>query len=361
MGPVQRAHFFYIHSIMKFIDEVQIEVQSGDGGKGIVHFRREKYVPFGGPDGGSGGTGGNVYIQGDENINTLVNFRGRKYYQAENGENGKKSQMDGATGEDIVLKVPVGTLVFHSETGMLLKDITEHGQKELIAQGGRGGLGNVFFKSSTNQAPRYAQEGEKGETVPIKLELKLIADIALVGLPNAGKSTLISAISAARPKIADYPFTTLEPNLGVVKIDNDNSLVVADIPGLIEDAAEGKGLGHKFLKHIERTSALVHLVDCSMLLEPYEALEDYSTIRSELLKYKDEVAYKPEIVCLTKIDAMTEEEIEKFVSYMELELDKKVLPISAVSSRNLDILTTLMLKTKNVNNHPENEADNKVL
>lgn len=333
---------------MKFIDEVQIEIQSGDGGNGIVHFRREKFVPYGGPDGGSGGSGGNVYIEGDENINTLVNFRGRKFYQAQNGENGKKSQMDGATGEDIILKVPVGTLVFNSESGELLKDITSHGQKELMAQGGRGGLGNMNFKTSTNQAPRYAQKGEPGETIPIKLELKLIADIALVGLPNAGKSTLISSISAARPKIADYPFTTLEPNLGVVKVDSDNSLVVADIPGLIEDASEGKGLGHKFLKHIERTSALVHLVDCSMLLEPFEALEDYSTIRSELLKYKDELAYKAEIVCLTKIDAMTQEEIDKFVTYMEVELDKKVLPISSVSGLNLDVLKTLMLKTKNV-------------
>jgi GTP-binding protein len=331
---------------MKFIDEVQIEIQSGNGGNGVVHFRREKYVPFGGPDGGSGGTGGNVYIEGDENINTLVNFRGRKFYAAEDGENGKKSQMDGATGEDLILKVPVGTLIYHAETGVLLKDITEHGQRETLAQGGRGGLGNMHFKSSTNQAPRYAQEGEKGEAFPVKLELKLIADIALVGLPNAGKSTCISAISAAKPKIADYPFTTLEPNLGVVKVDKDNSLVVADIPGLIEDAAEGKGLGHKFLKHIERTSALVHLVDCSMLLEPFEALEDYATIRSELLKYKDEIAYKPEIVCLTKIDAMTEEEIEKFVKVMEEELDKKVLPISSVSGRNLDLLKRLMLKTK---------------
>lgn len=333
---------------MKFIDEVQIEIQSGDGGNGVVHFRREKYVPFGGPDGGTGGCGGNVYIEGDENINTLVNFRGRKFYNAENGENGKKSQMDGAAGEDIILKVPVGTLVFNSQTELLIKDITSHGQRELLAQGGRGGLGNMYFKTATNQAPRYAQKGEAGERIPIKLELKLIADIALVGLPNAGKSTLISSISAARPKIADYPFTTLEPNLGVVKVDEDNSLVVADIPGLIEDASEGKGLGHKFLKHIERTSALVHLVDCSMLLEPFEALEDYSTIRSELLKYKDELAYKPEIVCLTKIDAMTQEEIDKFVSYMETELDKKVLPISSVSGLNLDVLKNLMLKTKNV-------------
>lgn len=334
---------------MKFIDEVNIEIKSGNGGSGASSFRREKYVPFGGPDGGNGGKGGNVYVVGDENINTLVNYRGKKNYFAEDGQNGRGAQMDGATGEDVILKVPVGTLVYDLNTGILLKDITAHGQKELLAEGGRGGLGNTYFKSSTNQAPRYAQVGEEGVQLSIKLELKLIADIALVGLPNAGKSTLISAISAARPKIADYPFTTLEPNLGVVKVDNENSLVVADIPGLIEDASEGKGLGHKFLKHIERTSALVHLVDCSMLLEPFEAMDDYSTIRAELLKYSEKIATKPEIVCLTKIDAMTEEEIQRFVNYMEKELDKKVIPISAVSGRNLDLLKRIMLKTKKSN------------
>ncbi|MBC77215.1 MAG: GTPase ObgE [Halobacteriovoraceae bacterium] len=330
---------------MKFIDEVKIEVSSGKGGNGGVHFRREKFVPFGGPDGGNGGRGGNIYIVGDENINTLMNYRGRKQYNAPDGENGKGSQMDGATGEDLVLKVPVGTLIFHQETEELLFDIVEHDQKELIAQGGRGGLGNAFFKSATNQAPRFAQEGEEGVHLPLKLELKLIADIALIGLPNAGKSTLISSISAAKPKIADYPFTTLTPNLGVVKVDDD-SLVVADIPGLIEQASEGKGLGIQFLKHIERTSSLVHLVDCSMLLDPYEALEDYATVKNELLKYKEELGHKPEIVCLTKIDAMTEEEISKFQKTMEETLDKKVLPISSVSGRNLDLLKRLMLKTK---------------
>lgn len=334
---------------MKFIDEVKIEVSSGKGGDGRVSFRREKYVEFGGPDGGNGGRGGNVYILGDENINTLVNFRGRKYYAAEDGQAGGGSQMDGKTGQDMVLHVPVGTLVYDEETGALLKDITEHNQKELIAEGGRGGLGNTYFKSSTNQAPTYAQQGEPAIGFHIKLELKLIADIALVGLPNAGKSTLISAISAAKPKIADYPFTTLVPNLGVVQISKDDSIVVADIPGLIEDAAEGKGLGIQFLKHIERTSALVHMVDCSMLLEPYEALDDYSVVRAELLKYEDTIAQKREIVCLTKIDAMTEEEIQKFVSYMEENLDKKVLPISSVSGRNIDKLKELMLKTKIIN------------
>lgn len=330
---------------MKFIDEVYIEVRSGNGGNGVVSFRREKYVPYGGPDGGNGGRGGNVYVEGDENINTLVHYRGRKHYEAQDGENGRGSQMDGSTGEDLVLKVPVGTLIFNENEDHLLFDIVEHGQREILAHGGRGGLGNAFFKSSTNQAPRHAQEGEEGEKFVLKMELKLIADIALIGLPNAGKSTLISSISAAKPKIADYPFTTLTPNLGVVKVDED-SLVVADIPGLIEKASEGKGLGIQFLKHIERTSALVHLVDCSMLLEPYEAIDDYSTVKNELISFKPDLANKPEIVCLTKIDAMTEEEISRFQQEMEKTLDKKVLPISSVSGRNLDLLKRLMLKTK---------------
>jgi GTPase len=342
---------------MKFIDEVDIEVASGKGGNGCVNFRREKHVPFGGPDGGNGGSGGNVYIEGDENLNTLLHFRGKKLFKAEDGEKGMGSQMDGKTGEDIILKVPVGTLVYNKDTELLIDDITEHGHRRLLAEGGRGGLGNTYFKTSTNQAPTYAQEGEKGIHLNLKLELKLIADIALVGLPNAGKSTLISCISAAKPKIADYPFTTLTPNLGVVNVDDENSIVVADTPGLIEDAAEGKGLGHRFLKHIERTSALVHLIDCSMLLTPEEAMADYATIRHELLKYDhDQFYHKPEIICLTKIDAMTEEEIERFRSFMEEQLQKKVLPISSISGRNLDLLKRIMLKTKLVKKTSEANA-----
>lgn len=336
-----------VKCFMKFIDEVDIEIVSGDGGKGFVGYRREKYVPLGGPDGGDGGTGGNVYFQGDENLNTLLHFRGLKTFKAEEGHNGAGSNMQGACGTDMILKVPVGTLIYHKETGNLICDITEHGQMFMAAEGGRGGRGNASFKSSTNQAPRFAQNGEPGTSIPIHLELKLLADIALIGLPNAGKSTLISAISAARPKIADYPFTTLEPNLGVVQI-GEKTIVVTDIPGLIEGAAEGKGLGVKFLKHIERTSALVHLVDCSMFIDEYEAIEAYSTIRTELEKFNPDLLLKKEIVCLTKIDAMTEEEIEKFRSSMELQLDRRVLPISGVSGRNIDLLKQLMLRTKEI-------------
>jgi len=330
---------------MKFIDEVDIEVISGDGGKGFVGYRREKYVPLGGPDGGNGGSGGNVMFIGDEGLNTLLHFRGLKTFRAEAGTNGAGSNMQGANGNDLILKVPVGTLIYHKETGELLCDITENGQLYEASKGGNGGFGNAHFKSSTHQTPRFAQNGQPGTAIPIHLELKLLADIALIGLPNAGKSTLISAISAARPKIADYPFTTLEPNLGVVELD-EKTLVVTDIPGLIEGAAEGKGLGIKFLKHIERTSALVHLIDCSMFLEEFEAIEAYVTVRTELEKFNPELLNKKEIVCLTKIDAMTEDEIEKFRSSMEEQLDRRVLPISGVSGRNIDLLKQLMLRTK---------------
>lgn len=343
---------------MKFIDEVEIHIKAGDGGNGAVSFRREKYVEFGGPDGGNGADGGNVIFEASTGVNTLVNFRGRKVYNAPSGENGSGSRCDGKTGEDLVIKVPVGTLIYDTESGELLADMNETGQQEIIAVGGRGGLGNAFFKSSTNQAPRYAKAGKPGQEFHVKLELKLLADIALVGLPNAGKSTLISAISAAKPKIADYPFTTLEPNLGVVK-HHKKSLVIADIPGLIEDAAEGKGLGIKFLKHIERTTALVHLIDCSMFLEPFEAIEDYMIIRKELEKYSEDVGWKKEIVCLTKIDAMTDEEIKKFQEVMEEHLDKKVLPISSVSGKNLDTLKDIMFLTKFTNLNEEETQETK--
>jgi GTP-binding protein len=328
---------------MRFIDEVRITIISGNGGPGAVSFRREKSIEFGGPDGGDGGCGGSVYFLADEGVNTLIHFRGKKVFKAEDGESGAGRTLNGKFGDDQILKVPVGTIIKNAESGAILADLKEHGQKVIIAEGGNGGRGNVNFKSSVNQAPRIAQPGLPGVTLHIDLELKLIADLALVGLPNAGKSTLISAISAARPKIADYPFTTLEPNLGVVTL-GERSFVVADVPGLIENAAEGKGLGIKFLKHIERTKALVHLVDVSWCLDEYEAFEQYVTIRSELEKYSEELINKREIVCLTKIDAMTDEEIQKFQDFFEEQLDKKVLPISGVSGRNIDVLKSLMIK-----------------
>lgn len=328
---------------MKFIDEVLITVSSGNGGAGCTSFRREKYIPFGGPDGGDGGRGGDIVIEADEGINTLVHFRGKKHFEAQNGEKGMGRQMNGGAGEDIILKVPVGTIVTNVETNELMADLKVHAEKVVLAKGGRGGLGNINFKSSTNQAPEHHQPGEAGVKFNLHLELKLLAHIGLVGLPNAGKSTLISSISAAKPKIADYPFTTLEPNLGVVTL-GEKSLVVADVPGLIENAAEGKGLGIKFLKHIERTKALVHLVDISMCMDEFEAFENYVTVKNELTKYNEDIGMKKEIVCLTKIDALSDEEVKKFQDYFEKELDKKVLPISGVSRKNLDPLIALMFK-----------------
>lgn len=328
---------------MKFIDEVRITVISGHGGPGAVTFRREKSVPFGGPDGGDGGAGGSVIFIADEGINTLIGFRGKKVFKAEDGEPGAGRQLNGKDGEDQILRVPVGTIIKDADTGAVIADLSAHDLTYVVAEGGNGGRGNINFKSSTNQAPRMAQPGLPGVELNLELELKLLADLALIGLPNAGKSTLISSISAARPKIADYPFTTLEPNLGVVTL-GERSFVVADIPGLIEDASEGKGLGIKFLKHIERTKALVHLVDVSWCLDEYEAFEQYVVVRNELAKYSENLENKREIVCLTKIDAMTDEEIQKFQKFFEEQLDRKVLPISGVSGRNIDNLKALMIK-----------------
>lgn len=328
---------------MKFIDEVEIEVSSGHGGKGCVSFRREKFIPRGGPDGGNGGKGGDVIFKATTRLNTLLHFRGRKTFQAEDGQAGMGWQCDGKSADDLILFVPIGTIIKNTESDEVIADLEKEDCEICIAKGGRGGLGNMYFKTSTNQAPEYAQPGEEGTQLNLKLELKLLADVALVGLPNAGKSTLISRLTAAKPKIADYPFTTLEPNLGVVSYQ-DKTFVMADIPGLIENAHEGKGLGIKFLKHIERTNLLVHLIDCSMFLEPEEAINSYSTIRHELLEYGQIIAQKKEIICLTKIDAMTDEEINKFQTTMEEYLGKKVLPISAVSGKNLNELLIILLK-----------------
>lgn len=326
---------------MKFIDEVRLTVMSGHGGPGASTFRREKYIPRGGPDGGNGGIGGSVIFEADEGENTLIHFRGKKVFAAPNGVKGGARQCDGAKGEDLILKVPVGTIIRDAETTAVLFDLTEHGQQAVVAQGGKGGMGNMYFQTSVNQAPEKAQPGLPGVTLDIYLELKLIADFALIGLPNAGKSTLISSISAARPKIADYPFTTLEPNLGVVKFQ-DKSFVVADIPGLIEGAADGKGLGTKFLRHIERTKALIHLVDISLCVDPFEAYDAYVTVRQEIEKYGQKLQDKKEIIVLTKIDACSEEEIKSFQEFFETELQKKVLPISGVAGMNIERMKTLL-------------------
>src|SRR6187399_1669026 len=326
---------------MQFVDEVDIHIQAGHGGSGSLSFRREKFVPRGGPDGGNGGVGGSVYAVADPHRNTLVHFQFNPEYKAQRGGNGAGALRSGRGGKDLEIPVPVGTLIYSKdlETGELeqVADLTKVGQRVLLAKGGRGGLGNAHFATSTNRAPRKVQPGEEGEEFDLHLTLKLLADVGLVGYPNAGKSTLISVISAAKPKIANYPFTTLSPNLGVVALSGDRSFVVADVPGLIEGAHEGHGLGHQFLRHIERTKVLIHLVDISSE-SGRDAVEDFDTIRDELRRFDERVAAKPEIVVATKIDALDEPER---LDALRRHVKKKRLPfvkISAVSGEGLDEL-----------------------
>lgn len=290
-----------------FIDRTKIRVQGGHGGNGVTAFRREKFVPRGGPSGGDGGRGGDLWLEADESLNTLLHLRYNPEHIAERGRHGEGSNRFGREGEDLVVRVPVGTQVFDAPTGDLLYDFTHHGERWLAARGGRGGFGNTHFKSSTNRAPRYHQEGSAGEERELQLELKLLADVGLIGFPNAGKSTLISTISAARPKIADYPFTTLEPHLGVVDMGEYRTFVVADIPGLIEGAHKGAGLGDRFLRHVERTKLLLHLVDVSSA-SGRDAVSDYETINRELAAYDASLATRPQIIVATKIDALDEPE-----------------------------------------------------
>ena len=322
---------------MKFLDQAKIFIKSGDGGAGCVAFRHEKYIEFGGPSGGDGGKGGDVVILAVENLNTLIDFRYQQHFKAKKGQNGMGSEMTGAKGDDLIIKVPVGTEIVAEDGETVIVDMTEPGQRFVIAKGGDGGRGNVRFKTSTNQAPRRSEPGWPGEELWVWLKLKLIADIGLIGLPNAGKSTLLSALTKARPKIADYPFTTLHPHLGVAWIDN-YEVIIADIPGLIEGAHEGVGLGDRFLRHVERCSAFLHLIDATA----DDVVKSYKTIRKELELYNENMAKKPEVIALNKCDALDEKEIAKKQKKLEKATGKKVYTISAVARQGIwDCLSEL--------------------
>jgi GTP-binding protein len=330
-----------------FVDEVDIHVQAGSGGAGCLSFRREKFVPRGGPDGGDGGGGGSIFIVATPTKNTLVDFRFHPEFKARRGQHGQGSNRTGQTADDLEIAVPVGTLVFEKNPGerelRLLGDLAEEGQRVLVAKGGRGGRGNARFVSSTNRAPRRTEPGEEGEERQLRLQLKLIADVGLIGFPNAGKSTLISRISAARPKIADYPFTTLVPNLGVVRLGDDRSFVVADVPGLIKGAHEGHGLGHQFLRHIERTKVLVHLVDVSGA-SGRDPVEDFTTILDELQRFSPEVAAKPQIVAANKMDAVDDPDRVKALERRVKKLKLPFLKISGATGDGIDALLEAIWK-----------------
>lgn len=323
-----------------FIDEVQIWVKAGDGGNGCVSFRREKFIPKGGPDGGDGGRGGNVYFQAVENLDTLIDFAGKHHWRAKNGQSGSGKNKHGSNGQDSIINVPAGTLIYDVDLDLMLKDLNKVGLKVCICRCGKGGRGNKAFATSTNQTPRYATPGKKGQERNIRLELKLIADVGLVGMPNAGKSTLISRCSAARPKIADYPFTTLEPVLGIVELSDFRRFVMADIPGLIEGAHNGAGLGCEFLKHIERTTILAHILDI-MPTVGSGPMENYEAIRNELEQYSKALAQKEEIIIANKIDL---DQDGKAVKGLRKNLNKKIYPISAVTGAGIKELTELLWK-----------------
>jgi GTP-binding protein len=296
---------------MKFVDEAEITVHAGNGGNGCVSFRREKFIPLGGPDGGNGGDGGSVWLVADEGLNTLIDFRHERIFRARRGENGMGRQMAGKKGEDTVIRVPVGTTVINVDTDETIGDLVGHGQRLLVAMGGRGGVGNTAFKSSTNRAPRKSTPGTAGETRDLRLELKVLADVGLLGFPNAGKSTLIRAVSAATPRVADYPFTTLQPHLGVVRIGTDQSFVIADIPGLIEGAADGAGLGIQFLKHVARTRLLLHVVDMAPQVDDVDPVAQVRAIEAELEKFDPQLLERPRWLVLNKIDLLPESDRTK--------------------------------------------------
>ena len=315
---------------MKFLDQAKIFVKAGDGGSGSASFRREKFIEFGGPDGGDGGEGGSVVFVANKNLNTLIDFRYQQHFKAERGQDGKGKKKTGKSGKDLILKIPIGTQIFEEDNNTLIEDLTRSEQKIIIANGGKGGLGNVRFKSSTNRAPRKKTDGNKGESFWIWLQLKVIADIGIIGMPNSGKSSLLSVLTSARPKIANYPFTTINPNLGVSNYNN-KEVTLADIPGLIEGAHEGIGLGDKFLRHIERCKSILHLID----ITSGNLLENYSKVRKELFKYSNKLVKKREIIVFNKIDMIGEEEINKKIDIFKKKIKKEIFTISALKNIGL--------------------------
>ncbi len=342
---------------MKFFDEALITVTAGNGGNGAVSFRREKYVPRGGPDGGDGGRGGSIVMIADQNLNTLIDFRYTRNYRAEHGERGRGSDCFGRGGDDLILRVPVGTVITDSITGEALSDLAMDGASAVVVSGGGGGLGNIRFKSSTNRAPRQSTPGEPGQSREIKLELKVLADVGLLGLPNAGKSTFIRSVSAARPKVADYPFTTLQPNLGVVRVGDNKSFVIADIPGLIRGASEGAGLGHRFLKHLQRTRVLLHIVDAAPIDPMVDPAADARAIVNELRNYDEALFQKPRWIVFNKIDLIPEVDREERIKDLIIQLESSDTPTFAVSAATGEGCTSLCRKIMQfLERHPDHAA-----
>ncbi len=329
---------------MKFIDESKIEVFAGNGGNGIASFRREKYIDKGGPDGGDGGRGGSVLVVADRNINTLVDFRFARTHKARNGESGRGSDCYGKGADDVILHMPVGTVITDINSGEVIADLTHDGERVMLAEGGKGGLGNIHFKSSTNRAPRQCTPGTEGQTRELQLELKVLADVGLLGMPNAGKSTFIRSVSAARPKVADYPFTTLHPNLGVVRVSHEKSFVIADIPGLIEGAAEGAGLGHQFLRHLARTSLLLHLVDVAPAYEGTSPVSEAVAILNELKKYDQALYEKPRWLLLNKVDLLEDRDTTVADFLKEFSDYDRCFVISAISGEGCKELTYAIME-----------------
>jgi len=324
---------------MKFLDQAKIYVSAGNGGSGSSSFRREKFIEFGGPDGGDGGSGGSVIFIADKNLNTLIDYRFQQHFKAERGQNGKGQKKTGKSGKDLILKVPVGTQIFEEDNNTLIDDLTKSEQKIIIANGGKGGLGNVRFKSSTNRAPRKKTDGSKGENFCVWLQLKVIADIGIIGMPNSGKSSLLSVLTSAKPKIANYPFTTINPNLGVASYDN-KEITLADIPGLIEGAHEGIGLGDKFLRHIERCKNILHLID----ITNENLIENYSKVRKELFKYSNKLTKKKEIVVFNKIDMTSNEEINEKINIFSKKIKKKIYKISALKHKGITDIKKALIR-----------------